>query len=758
VVAGIPEGATAEQVDSLICVILEELGRPAVAEKPLVELLEKGKDVDGHPVSDGSGVSALVQLAEVDAVLIAEVLEGLQVKSAAGSNVDKLRARLQGQPFQVLDDTTKIGPFGAPVPILDETKSAETHLVLEGYRVEENGIPVAAEQLREMLEQAAPKMPELVDCRILPAQAFVSTTQTGAKEVHGSALLIYKNAHDARTACDLVNGVQVESSNTVLWVRKPGTKNWAKGKGKGAAAQKAAAGMDGRRLQAAPGQQMIDKNKLKANIVTLHAVNLDSALEDDEVEALFAEAAGALVNRVHLLPVQPRQRCRAAYVEFMEAEQAELARKTLDGVVLKPGQAAIKVTVKGDKSVLAPRELVEVTGLPEKLRDEAEVAAILEPIAGRTLRIEPQARGNAYIDCVDAAVADDVVIKLHQAPLPNDAGLIEAKRVPPHPDDIALLYIHWDPKLETDKLAEFLETKLNLRNATLEFGKKGGTGFARLSSEEAAQEAVKLKAEVDDVTVFIEQPISTEVYFGGLPPDFDELCLRGFCAKEAEISVRSIRTVRMVPSPRPNTAAGVVTFLARHNACQAIVRLHGQLLDRAPVIVAWKADIDALDSARQMPPPDYLGGGARAGYGQSYIPGRPADLGYGAIGGGGYGSAPGGGGFGSAPGRQGMPPMPPPMPGPPDLGYGIPGRGGGGGGYMPPPPMDMRGGLPPMPPMGRMGGLPPGLPPDPRALGMDRMGPPPDFRGLPPDPRDLPPLGGMPPMGGGRSRSPRGRR
>ena len=52
--------------------------------------------------------------------------------------------------------------------------------------------------------------------------------------MHGSALLIYKNAHDARTACDLVNGVQVESSNTVLWVRKPGTKNWAKGKGKGA--------------------------------------------------------------------------------------------------------------------------------------------------------------------------------------------------------------------------------------------------------------------------------------------------------------------------------------------------------------------------------------------------------------------------------------------------------------------------------------------------------------------------------------------
>ena len=70
-----------------------------------------------------------------------------------------------------------------------------------------------------------------------------------------------------------------------------------------------------------------------------------------------------------------------------------------------------------------------------------------------------------------------------------------------------------------------------------------------------------MKAEVDDVTVYIEQPTSTEVYFGGLPPDFDELCLRGFCAKEAEISVRSIRTVRMVPSPRPNTAAGVVNLL-----------------------------------------------------------------------------------------------------------------------------------------------------------------------------------------------------
>ena len=36
-------------------------------------------------------------------------------------------------------------------------------------------------------------------------------------------------------------------------------------------------------------------------------------------------------------------------------------------------------------------------------------------------------------------------------------------------------------------------TKLNLRNATLEFGKKGGTGFARLSSEEAAQEAVPFR-------------------------------------------------------------------------------------------------------------------------------------------------------------------------------------------------------------------------------------------------------------------------
>ena len=27
-----------------------------VPEKPVVEILEKGKDVDGHPVSDGSGV------------------------------------------------------------------------------------------------------------------------------------------------------------------------------------------------------------------------------------------------------------------------------------------------------------------------------------------------------------------------------------------------------------------------------------------------------------------------------------------------------------------------------------------------------------------------------------------------------------------------------------------------------------------------------------------------------------------------------
>jgi hypothetical protein len=695
VVAGIPDGATAEQVDSLICVILEELGRPAVAEKPVVEILPPGKDVDGHPVSDtGShGVSALVQIAEADAVLIAEVLEGLQVKSAAGAAVDKLRARLQGHPFQVLDDTTKIGPFGAPVPVLDETKTMDTHLVLEGYRVEENGIPVASEQLREMLEQSAPKMPALLDCRILPAQAYVATNQaSGAKEVHGSALLMYKSRTDTQTALDVVNGVHVESTNQTLWVRRPGTKNWAKGKGKGAAAQKAAAGSDGRRLQATPG--MVDKNKLKANIVTLHAVNLDSALEDDEVEALFAEAANALVNRVHLLPVQPRQRCRAAYVEFIEAEQAELARKTLDGVVLKPGQAAIRVSNKGDKSVLPPRELVEVTGLPEKLRDESELAAVLEPIAGRTLRIEPQARGNAYIDCVDATFADEVVAKLHQAALPKDAGTIEAKRVPPHPDDMALLYIHYDPKLETEKLAEFLESKIDLRNATLEFGKKGGTGFARLKTEEAAQEAVKLKAEVDDVTVYIEQPTSTEVYFGGLPPDFDELCLRGFCAKEAEISVRSIRTVRMVPSPRPNTAAGVVTFLARHNACQAIVRLHGQLLDRAPVIVAWKADIDALDSARQMPPPEYLGGASRAGPSQGYggyMQGRPTDLGYGAMGGGGYGSAP------SA--RQNMPP--PPMGGPPDLGYGAP--RGGGGGY----PMDMRGGLPPMPPMGRMGGLPP---------------------------------------------------
>merc|ERR1719482_1109880 len=179
-------------------------------------------------------------------------------------------------------------------------------------------------------------------------------------------------------------------------------------------------------MKATPGM-MVDKNKQKANIVTLHAVNLDSALEDDEVEALFAEAAGALVNRVHLLPVQPRQRCRAAYVEFMEAEQAELARKTLDGVILKPGQAAIRVTVKGDKSILPPRELVEVTGLPEKLRDESELAAVLEPIAGCTLRIEPQARGNAYIDCVDAPTADEVVAKLHLAHLPNDAGTIEAR-------------------------------------------------------------------------------------------------------------------------------------------------------------------------------------------------------------------------------------------------------------------------------------------------------------------------------------------
>ena len=40
------------------------------------------------------------------------------------------------------------------------------------------------------------------DERLSPLQAYVSTLQSGAKEVHGSALLIYKNPNDSRQALE----------------------------------------------------------------------------------------------------------------------------------------------------------------------------------------------------------------------------------------------------------------------------------------------------------------------------------------------------------------------------------------------------------------------------------------------------------------------------------------------------------------------------------------------------------------------------
>lgn len=313
------------------------------------------------------------------------------------------------------------------------------------------------------------------------------------------------------------------------------------------------------------------------------------------------------------------------------------------------------------------------------------------------------------------------------------------KRVAPSPDDFGLVFFHFDPKLPSDVLARFLEVNVSLRNATLEFAKKGGAGYARLASQETVAEAVKLNNRmVEGVRLFVEEPRGTDVYFGGFPPDFDELCLRGFCAKEAELSVRAVRSVRMVPPPRPGTAAGIVTFTARCIACQAIVRLNGQYLDRAPVIVAWKSHIDEVDSTRQLPDPH-----AR----MDLLPGDlpPFDP---------YMAGP--------PGM--MPPGPPgmmPMPGmpfhrlPPDVGYGRP-----MGGY----PM---GGLPPMggPGMPPMGGLPPmgALPMDLGYGGPDLGYGGPDLGyGGPPMSRERlrgPPAGlPSPPRGKGRSRSPRGHR
>ena len=46
--------------------------------------------------------------------------------------------------------------------------------------------------------------------------------------------------------------------------------------------------------------------------------------------------------------------------------------------------------------------------MPEFLRSVPELTALLEPLAGKHLRVESRGRGEALVDCYDARMAEEV--------------------------------------------------------------------------------------------------------------------------------------------------------------------------------------------------------------------------------------------------------------------------------------------------------------------------------------------------------------